>query len=92
LLRGSNGYRLKDCEGRNIFPLPRACFGAQEVVQEEMPMQRAFSIPHVPVAISECSLAPPRVDFRAAMRAIGHRCLLLLRRFADLMASGGAMS
>jgi hypothetical protein len=55
-------------------------------------MRRAFSIPHVPVAMTEYSLAPPRVDFHAAIRAISHRCLLLLRRFADFMAAGGAMS
>lgn len=55
-------------------------------------MRRAFSIPLVPVAISDYSLAPPRVDFRAAMREIGHRCLLLLRRFIDVMAAGGPMS
>lgn len=55
-------------------------------------MRRAFSIPNVPVAMTEYSLAPPRVDFHAATHAISHRCLLLLRRFADFMASGGAMS
>jgi hypothetical protein len=55
-------------------------------------MRRAFSIPHVPVAMTEYSLAPPRVDLRAVLRTAGGRCLLLLRRFADFMASGGAMS
>jgi hypothetical protein len=92
LLRGSNGYRLKDCEGRNIFPVPRACFGAQDVVQEEMPMQRAFSIPHVPVVLGELSLASKRADAREMLRDGWACCLLLLRRFIDFMASGGAMS
>jgi hypothetical protein len=55
-------------------------------------MRRAFSIPHVPVAISDYSLAPRRVDIRAALRATGDRCLILLRRFIDFMAAGGAMS
>jgi hypothetical protein len=92
LLRGSNVNRLKDLEGRNIFALLRACFGAQDIFQEAMPMRRAFSIPHVPVAMNEYSLAPPRVDLHAAIRAIGRHCLLLLRRFVDVMAAGGPMS
>jgi hypothetical protein len=55
-------------------------------------MRRAFSIPHVPVAMTDYSLAPPRVDYHAAMRAIGHHCLVLLRRLVDVMAAGGPMS
>jgi hypothetical protein len=55
-------------------------------------MRGAFSIPHVPVAMTEYSLAPPRVDFHAAIRAIGRHCLLLLRRIVDVMAAGGPMS
>ncbi len=55
-------------------------------------MQRAFSIPYVPVAINDCSLTPRRADVRAAFRATGDRCLLLLRRFIDFMAAGGPMS
>ena len=92
MLRGSNLYRLKELTGRNIFPLPRAWFGAQEIFQEEMPMQRAFSIPHVPVAVSALSLEPKRVDISAMLRDGWTNCLLVLRRFVDFMASGGAMS
>ena len=55
-------------------------------------MRGVFSIPHVPIAANEYSLAPPRVDVRAALRAAGDRCLLLLRRFIDVMAAGGPMS
>jgi hypothetical protein len=55
-------------------------------------MRRVFSIPHVPVAMTAYSLAPARVDFHAAIRAVGHHCLLLLRRFVDVMAAGGPMS
>ncbi len=55
-------------------------------------MRRAFSIPHVPVAMTDYSLAPPRVDVRTMLRTAGGRCLLLLRRFIDVMAAGGPMS
>ena len=55
-------------------------------------MRRAFSIPQVPVAMTDCSLSPPRVDIRAVLRTTGERCLLLLRRFIDVMAAGGPMS
>lgn len=55
-------------------------------------MQRAFSIPRVPVTISAYSLVPKRADARAVLREAGDRCLLLLRRLVDFMASGGAMS
>jgi hypothetical protein len=64
----------------------------QKILQEEMPMQRAFSIPRVPVTISAYSLVPKRADARAVLREAGDRCLLLLRRLVDFMASGGAMS
>jgi len=57
-----------------------------------MRMQRAFSIPHVPAAIGDHSLAPRRADIHAALQAAGDRCLLLLRRLIDVMAAGGAMS
>jgi hypothetical protein len=92
LLRGNNGCCLKDRAKHNIFALARACFGAQETLQEDTPMQRAFSIPHVPVAISDYSFAPRRMDVREIMRNAGDHCLFLLRRFADFMASGGALS
>jgi hypothetical protein len=55
-------------------------------------MQRAFPIPHVPVAIDDYSLAPRRADIYAALQAAKGRCLLLLRRLIDVMAAGGAMS
>ena len=55
-------------------------------------MQRAFSIPQVPVAIGDYSLAPRRADIYAALQRAGDRCLLLLRRLIDVMATGGAMS
>jgi len=57
-----------------------------------MRMQRAFSIPHVPVVIDDHSPAPRRADISAALRAARDRCLLLLRRLIDVMAAGGAMS
>jgi hypothetical protein len=57
-----------------------------------MPMQRAFSIPHVPVSLRELSLTPKRVDAREVLRGTWDCCLLLLRRFVDFMAAGGAMS
>jgi hypothetical protein len=57
-----------------------------------MPMQRAFSIPHVPVSLRELPLAPRRADARQVLRGAWDCCLLLLRRFADFMAAGGAMS
>ena len=55
-------------------------------------MQRACSIPHVPVSLHELRLAPKRADTREVLRAAWDRCLLLLRRFVDFMAAGGAMS
>jgi len=55
-------------------------------------MQRAFSIPHVPVVLGELSLASKRADAREILRDGWACCLLLLRRFVDFMASGGAMS
>jgi hypothetical protein len=57
-----------------------------------MPMQRAFSIPHVPVVLGELSLAAKRADASEILRDGWACCLLLLRRFVDFMASGGAMS
>jgi hypothetical protein len=57
-----------------------------------MRMQRAFSIPHVPVAIDDYSPAPRRANIHAALQTAGNRCLLLLRRLIDVMAAGGAMS
>jgi len=55
-------------------------------------MRRAFSIPHVPVALSEDSLAPRRADLREILHEATDRILLVLRRFVDFMASGGPMS
>jgi hypothetical protein len=55
-------------------------------------MQRAFSIPHVPVAIDDYPPTPRRADIHAALQAAGDRCLLLLRRLMDIMAAGGAIS
>jgi hypothetical protein len=92
LLRGNNGCRLKDCQRSNIFASLAPASARKKIFQEDMPMQRAFSIPHVPVVLSEVSLTPPRVDIRAVLRTAGDRCLVVLRRFVDVMASGGAMS
>jgi hypothetical protein len=83
---------LERLQAKQHIRVARACFDAQEIFQEEMPMQRAFSIPHVPVVLSEISLVPKRVDVRAMLRTAGNRCLFVLRRFVDVMASGGAMS
>jgi len=55
-------------------------------------MQRVFAIPRVPVSLGDMSLAPKRGDARRLLRDAGDRCLRLLRRFVDFMASGGAMS
>ena len=55
-------------------------------------MRRAFSIPHVPVALSADSLAPRREDLREILHKATDRSLFVLRRFVDFMASGGAMS
>jgi hypothetical protein len=65
---------------------------ARKIFQEEMPMRRAFSIPHVPVSLGELSLAPRRWDLGETSREVWGRCLLLLRRFIDFMAAGGPMS
>jgi hypothetical protein len=55
-------------------------------------MRGAFSIPHVPVAISDYPLASSRADIGTILRTAGDRCAFLLRRFIDFMATGGPMS
>jgi len=91
LLRGGNESVLKGRAARNIFAARRVR-RAKTVFQGEMPMQRVFAIPRVPVSLGDMSLAPKRGDSRRLLRDAGDRCLRLLRRFVDFMASGGAMS
>ena len=55
-------------------------------------MQRAFSIPHVPVAIGTISLAPRRASLHGILREARRLSMLSLRRLIDFMACGGGLS